>query len=133
MKMKSKSKIFLCSLAFIFIFFSFTTFAGAAANVSRTPGVDSWAPRIAVDSAGNLHVVWAEYYSSTSGDAFYSKYDISTQEWSVPLNLSNSSLVNSPEYRPVGIDIDGANNVYVVYIDHRFSRSFNRHRNIRFS
>jgi len=98
----------------------------AAANVSRSPNVASWAPRIAVDSAGNLHVVWAEYYTppteapnSGTGDVFYSKYDISTQEWSVPLNLSNTSQVNSSEYRPVGIDIDSANNIYVVYIDYK--------------
>ncbi len=123
MKILSKNCFFL--FAAIFILFSLAVSAEAAANVSRTPNVASWAPRIAVDSAGNLHVVWAEYYTPPehtlpnpgTGDAFYAKYDISTQQWSTPLNLSNSARVNSSEYRPVGIDIDGSDNIYVVYID----------------
>lgn len=124
MKIPSKS----CLILFVsaFFLFSLTVSAEAAANVSRSSNVASWAPRIAVDSAGNLHVVWAEYYSSPTeapnsgtGDAFYAKYDVSTQEWSTPLNLSNTSQVNSSEYRPVGIDIDSANNIYVAYIDYK--------------
>jgi PKD repeat protein len=86
-----------------------------AVNISRSPNWMSWAPRIAVDSIGNIHVVWAEYYSDTRGDAFYAKYDILTQEWSTPLNLSGSSNVNSSELRSAGIDVDSLDNVYVVY------------------
>ena len=110
--------------SFLFIFFIFNTFAEAQANVSRSPSTQSISPRIAVDSSGNVHVVWAEYYTPIQnrpnpgrGDAFYSRYDIGTQQWSAPLNLSNSSLVFSSECRPVGIDIDGSNNVYVVYME----------------
>ena len=124
--MKVQLKTFFCLFATILFLFSLAISAEAAANVSRSSNVASWAPRIAVDSAGNLHVVWAEYYSapteapnSGTGDAFYAKYDVSTQEWSTPLNLSNTSQVNSSEYRPVGIDIDGSNNIYVVYIDYK--------------
>lgn len=124
--MRIRPKAYFCLFTFISILFSTAVFALGAANVSRSPNIASWAPRIAVDSAGNLHVVWAEYYSPPTespnlgtGDAFYAKYDISTQQWSTPLNLSNSSQVNSSEYRPVGIDIDGSNNIYVVYIDYK--------------
>jgi PKD repeat protein len=118
--MKPKTKIVVFLFAFFFILFSFNRLGWGQANVSRSSNWKSVSPRIAVDSAGNLHVVWAEYYTDPpngTGDAFYSKYDINTSVWSSPINLSNSSLVNSREYRPVGIDVDGANNVYVVYID----------------
>ena len=92
--------------------------AGAAANVSRSPGLESLSPRIAVDSMGNLHVVWAEYIAgSESGDAYYSKYDLFAQTWSTPLNLSNSGRVFTRERRPVGIAIDGSDNVYVIYVE----------------
>jgi PKD repeat protein len=118
--MKPKSNLLLSLLTFFMILFAFNSLGIGQANVSRSSNWKSVSPRIAVDSAGNLHVVWAEYYTDPpngTGDAFYSKYDISTSIWSPPINLSNSSLVNSREYRPVGIDVDGANNVYVVYID----------------
>jgi PKD repeat protein len=94
---------------------SFHGFLSAKDNVSRSPNVYSTSPRIAVDSVGNIHVVYAEYYNETRGDAFYTKYDINNLEWSVPLNLSNSGAVWSEEYRSVGIDIDKADNIYVVY------------------
>jgi len=115
--MKSTSRIFFLLLAFSFIFFSLNSLGNAKANVSRSPNWRSVSPRIAVDSGGNLQVVWAEYYSDTSGDAFYSKYNASTQVWSAPINLSNSSLVHSDEYRPVGVDVDGASNIYVFYLE----------------
>jgi hypothetical protein len=96
MKIHLKSCLFL--FLTIFFLFSLATSTEAAANISQTPNVASWAPRIAVDSAGNLHLVWAEYYSppteapnSGTGDAFYSKYDVSTQQWSTPLNISNTA------------------------------------------
>ena len=124
MKIQSKNCLLLFGTIVFLLFMAGS--AEAAANISQTPNVASWAPRIAVDSAGNLHVVWAEYYSrpteapnSGTGDAFYSKYDISTQSWSTPYNLSNTAQVNSSEYRPVGIDIDSSNNIYVVYIDYK--------------
>ena len=122
--MKSKSRNLLLIFVSIFIFFAFNNMAIGQANVSRSPSTQSISPRIAVDSAGNIHVVWAEYYTPVQdapnpgrGDAFYSKYDIAAQQWSAPLNLSNSGRAYSPECRPVGIAIDGANNIYVVYTE----------------
>lgn len=122
--MRMKSRVFLLFISFFFIFFCFNNFARGQANVSRSPNTQSISPRMAVDSAGNVHVIWAEYYTPVQdapspgrGDAFYAKYDINTLQWSAPFNLSNSALVYSAECRPVGIDVDGSNNVYVVYVE----------------
>jgi PKD repeat protein len=91
-------------------------------NISHSPGWQSASPRISVDPAGNIHAVWAEIYTISgiyflSGDAFYSKYDIVTQQWSSPLNLSNSGLVANSEGFLVGIDSDPSGDVYVVYVN----------------
>jgi hypothetical protein len=80
---------------------------------------------MAVDSLGNAHVVWADYYTPYTskaappgnGDAFYAKYDVTIQEWSEPVNISNSSLVFSQELRNAGIDIDPSDKIYVVYVE----------------
>jgi PKD repeat protein len=119
-----KSKIVLLLFSLFFLLFCLSGIARGQANVSRSPFTQSISPRIAVDSVGNVHVVWAEYYTAVqdkpspgSGDAFYAKYDITAQQWSVPLNLSRSSQVYTAECRPVGIDIDGGDNIYVVYVN----------------
>lgn len=125
MKMERKSKFFFVLLSFLLIFFCFNNFASGYANVSRSPNLRSFGPRIAVDSVGNVHVVWADYYTPYTsksdppgnGDAFYAKYDIVTQQWGDPVNISNSSLVFSQEVRNVGIAIDPTDNIYVVYVE----------------
>jgi hypothetical protein len=94
----------------------------AQTNISNSPNWFSTCPRIAVDPAGNVHAVWAEFYTMNggypaSGDAFYSKLNAVTQQWSTPINLSNSGQCYSGEWYVVGIDTDGSGNVYVVYID----------------
>jgi hypothetical protein len=123
--MKSKSPAIFSVLALGLLALLLTEIGQAQtyANVSRSPGVESQSPRITVDPTGNIHVVWAEFYtdpegSNPSGDAFYSKYDILTQQWSPPLNLSNSGKCAEPEWRTVGIDSDPSGNVYVVYINY---------------
>lgn len=92
----------------------------AQTNISNSPNWYSSCPRLTVDPYGNVHAVWAEFYtmnfSPTSGDAFYSKYSAATQAWSAPINLSNSGLCFSWEWYVVGIDSDPAGNVYVVYV-----------------
>lgn len=115
MKFKTTRSVFLIIL--ICLFFSLPDWGRAAMNVSRSPNLKSTAPRIAIDPTGNLHVIWAEYYTDSTGDVFYAKYDLNTKKWSSPLNLSNSSLVYSPEYRPAGIDCDVSGNAYVAYIE----------------
>lgn len=119
--MKDKSRVLTLFLSALFISFLISSSANGAANVSRSADWRTWSPRIVVDSAGNLHVVYVEYYTSHrdnppgTGDAYYCKYDITTEQWSNPLNLSNSGTVYSVEYRPVGIAIDGSDKLYVVY------------------
>ena len=90
-------------------------------NISHSPGWQSACPRLTVDPAGNIHAVWAEIYAISgiiflSGDAFYSQYDVVTQQWSTPLNLSSSGLVANSEGYLVGIASDASGNVYVVYV-----------------
>jgi hypothetical protein len=53
----------------------------------------------------------------SSGDAFYSKFNIATQQWSAPVYLSNTGHCFSGEWYVVGIDSDPLGNVYVVYVD----------------
>jgi PKD repeat protein len=114
--MIQKSRGSLGLALFSVLFLAATGWLGGQENVSRSPGLESLSPRIAADSLGNFHVVWAEYVRNTTrGDAYYSKYDLSTQAWSTPTNLSNNGRVFSHEKRPVGIAIDGADNIYVVY------------------
>jgi PKD repeat protein len=117
-EMRLTAKSLLPLTFFILIFVASTGPLSGVANVSRSSTLDSWSPRIAVDSTGNIHVVWAEYFPGTqNGEAYYSKYDIDAEEWSVPINLSNSNRVFSEEYRPVGIAIDGSDRIYVIYVE----------------
>ena len=116
--MTQKSR-FVPGLACFFLFFlAENGWLTGKQNVSRSPGLESLSPRIAADSMGNFHVVWGESVpSSTRGDAYYAKYDIATQTWSTPLNLSNNGMVFSEEKRPVGIAVDGSDNIYVIYVE----------------
>lgn len=98
----------------------------APVKITNTPGWYDASPRMAVDAIGNIHLAWAQYYgnpvtTTTTGDAMYSKYDVFTGQWTTPLNLSCNSQVHSEEYRPVGIDVDGSGNVYVIYVE-RFNK-----------
>ena len=116
--MRIKTRHILSLFVFLVFFAALSGPVSGVANVSRSPGLESLSPRIAVDSVGNLHVVWAEYVAaSESGDAYYSKYDIVTKAWSPPLNLSNNGRVYTKERRPVGIALDGNDNVYVIYVE----------------
>lgn len=116
--MRMKPKLIHCLFLSLAFFAALSGPAAGAANVSRSPTRESLAPRIAVDSVGNLHVVWAEYSSSSeNGNAYYSMYDIVAQTWSTPLNLSNNGRVYTEEKRPVGIAIDGSDNIHVIYVE----------------
>ena len=112
-------KGFSSFLIFLGVFLLAGGLASAGTNLSNSPGIASTGERIAVDTLGNIHVVWAEYYSSTTGDALYTKYDVLSKQWSVPLNISMSNQVRSgsEEKRPVGIDCDPYGNVYVTYVN----------------
>jgi len=61
-------------------------------NISVTDS-DSMRPSIAVDSEGHIHVVWSERVNGGAGEIYY-KYWNGT-EWSIPVNISNSSAFES--------------------------------------
>ena len=116
--MSIRSKRAFSLLIILVSFAGLSAPADGAVNVSRSPALESLSPRVAIDSRGNLHVVWAEYVSaSESGNAYYSKYDVAAQTWSIPLNLSNSGGVFSEQKRPVGIAVDGSDRIYVIYVE----------------
>ncbi|MEW5901461.1 MAG: hypothetical protein AB1715_08390, partial [Acidobacteriota bacterium] len=115
--MSQRPRFILCFACFLLFFLTVTGWLSGKSNISHSPGLWSLSPRIAVDSVGNVHAVWAEYIpNTTNGDAYYSRYDVGTKEWSVPLTLSNKGRVFSEEKRPVGIAIDGFDNIYVIYV-----------------
>jgi PKD repeat protein len=115
--MTKRSRIVLSPACLFLIFLAANSWLSGGENVSRSPGLESLSPRIAADSVGNFHVVWGEYVrDTTKGDAYYAKYDIVSQTWSTPLNLSNSGRVFSDEKRPVEIAIDSSDNIYVIYV-----------------
>jgi len=91
--------------------------AFARVNVSNSPGLVSWAPRIASDSFGNLYVVWNEAYGESGGDLFFAKYTKSTKTWSPSENLSESGSVASEGRDVGGIDVDALGQVHVVWTD----------------
>jgi hypothetical protein len=74
-------------------------------NISNNPG-NSRSPRAAVDSSGNIHVVWYDY-SGGGGKVFYRKYNGSS--WSSIEQISPS------EARWVDIAVDSSDNLHVVW------------------
>ena len=65
---------------------------GQSVNVSRSPGVFSWLPRIAVDKE-NVFILWQEIIFSGGthgGDILFARSDDGGKMFSKPLNLSNS-------------------------------------------
>lgn len=107
------------SLFFVFIMMAFfmVAIAEAKINISRSPEIESWAPRLALDYAGNVHVIWLELYTSNQGDIFYSRYDAASKTWSQPINLSNSGNVFSQSLWAHDIAVDYYNRVYVVWVE----------------
>ncbi len=92
----------------------------AGTNISQSPDTSSWGPRVTVDSLGNVHAVWLEQYSLTTGDVFYSKWTKSAGTWSAPINISQSGLAASnvnQSYRIADLGVDSANNLYCVWIE----------------
>jgi hypothetical protein len=66
---------------------------GQSVNVSRSPAVFSWLPRIAVDSKEGVFVLWQEIIfsgGSHGGDILFARSEDGGRIFSAPLNLSNS-------------------------------------------
>ena len=62
-------------------------------NVSRSPKVFSWLPRVVLDPAGRIFVLWQEIIfsgGSHGGDILFARSDDGGKTFSPPLNLSNS-------------------------------------------
>ncbi len=115
--MKTRSNACVSLILFLLVLVLSPGFAGAGTNISNSPSWWSTCPRVTVTPDGNVHVIWVEEYGGTSGDVFYSKYDIYAKTWSSPLNLSNSSQVYSSENRAAGIDSDPSGNILVSYFE----------------
>jgi len=93
-------------------------FSQGATNISLSPNTKSLSPRLTVDSRGNIHSVWGEQYSSAdSGDVFYARFDWGSQQWSSPINLSNSGRVACDSGMTCALDVDGSDRVYVVWVE----------------
>lgn len=76
--------------------------------ISSLEVIDSWHPRIAVDSQNQPHIVWIDHGSSNP-NIFYS-YRQDTA-WTEPINLSGGTYGN---YEP-DIAVDFLNHVHVVW------------------
>jgi hypothetical protein len=63
-------------------------------NVSKSPGVFSWLPRVLMIDGGNLCVLWQEIVfsgGSHGGEAFFARSADGGRTFGVPVNLSNST------------------------------------------
>lgn len=68
--------------------------ASAPVNVSRSPGIFSWLPRIVPGPSGRVFVLWQEIVfsgGSHGGDIFFAGSADAGQHFDVPVNLSNSA------------------------------------------
>jgi hypothetical protein len=66
---------------------------GQSVNVSRSPAVFSWLPRIATDSRQRVFVLWQEIVfsgGSHGGDILFARSEDGGRQFSAPLNLSSS-------------------------------------------
>lgn len=86
-------------------------------NLSESADTESWAPRLTVDSNGNIHVVWWEKGSGSSGNIYYRGYSLADQSWTDKVNLSNSGSVRADTYRTCGIASDEFGNVFAIWIE----------------
>jgi hypothetical protein len=67
--------------------------SGPALNVSRSPKVLSWLPRVASDANGTVFVLWQEIIfsgGSHGGDILFARSHDGGASFSAPLNLSDS-------------------------------------------
>ena len=88
----------------------------APINISNTPN-SSWFPDIAVDRAGNVHVVWCETTQLARGEGeqiLYTRRD--EQGWLAP----NDLVARQPDIRRNAIAIGSTGDLLMVFMDSRF-------------
>ena len=102
---------------------------GEPVNVSRSPAVFSWLPRVAVDARQRVFVLWQEIIfsgGSHGGDILFARSEDGGQTFSAPLNLSRSTAgdgkgrINKDSWHNGSLDLalgtDGA--LYAVWTEY---------------
>lgn len=75
-------------------------------------------PDIAVDSSGNIHVVWMDAWPDNQGDdIFYKKFDGTS--WSTNIRLTPETSPSDPTCRYPRIATDPSGNAHVIWLDSR--------------
>jgi len=101
------------TLGYYAVFFSSSVDKGLTfsqpQNLSNDPAGSGW-PEIAVDSAGNINVVWETPYSS-NGTAFFSRSSDRGGTFSAPIAFANN--VNGTP----NIAVDSTGNIYLSWTD----------------
>jgi hypothetical protein len=133
--MSVRLKIYHCYL-FILVLFFFTSIYVVSSNLSSvnqppsswewsTPAVistesasNSREPIIAIDTSGNIHVVWEDFSDYMSSgyqwDIFYKQWFRSTQSWSLTEVVSNTTTASADSPQ---IAVDSQGTVHVVWRD----------------
>ena len=112
--------------------------AGARVNVSRTPKVFSWLPRIAIDPKGRILVLWQEVIFSGGGkhggDILFASSEDDGATFSAPLNLSSSPAgdgkgrINKERWDNGSLDlaVAGDGTIYVTWSEFEGALWFRR-------
>ncbi len=89
--------------------------APAKETVYRT-NAQAWAPKVAADRNGRVHVVWMEVYGDRSGDCLYAS-GLNGQNFGSAVNLSGNGAGWAYNFEGCDIDVDSSNRVYVVWVE----------------
>ena len=89
--------------------------AWAKVTVHQT-NAQAWAPKVAADRNGRVHVVWMEVYGEGSGDCYYA-VGTNGQNFGAAVNLSGNGAGWAYNFEGCDIDVDSSNRVYVVWVE----------------
>jgi hypothetical protein len=101
---------------------------GEPVNVSRSPKVFSWLPRIAFDAKGTIFILWQEIIfsgGSHGGDILFARSEDGGKSFSAPQNLSDSvagdgkGRINRDLWHNGSLDLVAhGNTVYVAWTEY---------------